>query len=69
MIEIGTNDIDTSNVIINDLSNTLVRFAKLCMNDYAVYKVILCPVLPRGRGRFQARSVCFEDNRVAVMRR
>ena len=66
MIEIGTNDIDASRVIINDLANTLVPVAKLCVNDYAVCKVILCPVLPRGPGRFQARSVCFEDNRVAL---
>ena len=66
MIVIGTNDIDALNVTINDLANTLVRFAILCMNDCAVCKVILCPVLPRGPGRFQAQSVCFKDNRVAL---
>lgn len=66
VIEIGTNDIDAPGVTVCDLARTVFRFAMLCMSDHAVCKVILCPVLPRGPGRFQARSVCFESNRVAL---
>ena len=52
---------------VDELANTIfVCFAKLCLWDYAVCKVIFCPVLPRGPGRVQARSVCFESNRVAL---
>ena len=63
MIEIVTNYIDASCVTGDELARTVFRFAKLCLSDYAVCKVIYCPVLPRGPGRFQARSVCFESNR------
>ena len=67
VIEIGTNDIDASCVTVDELAKTVFRFAKLCLSDYAVCKVIFCPVLSRGPGRFQARSVCFESNRVALI--
>ena len=66
VIEIGTNYIDASCVTVDVLAKPVFRFAKLCLSDYAVCKVIFCPVLPRGPGRFQARSVCFESNRVAL---
>ena len=66
IIEIGTNDIDASCVTVEELAKTVFRFAKLCLSDYAVCKVIFCPVLPRGPVRFQAWSVCFESNRVAL---
>ena len=66
VIEIGTHDIDASCVTVDELAKTVFRFAKLCLSDYAVCNVICCPVLPRGPGRFQARSVCFESNCVAL---
>ena len=66
VIEIGTNYIDASCVTVDVLAKPVFRFAKLCLSDYVVCKVIFCPVLPRGPGRFQARSVCFESNRVAL---
>ena len=66
IIEIETNDIDTSYVTVDELAKTVFRFGKLCLSDYAMCKVIFCPVLPRGPGRFHARSACFESNRVSL---
>ena len=67
VIEIRTNYIDASCVTVDELAKTVFRFTKLCLSDYAVCKLIFCLVLPRGPGRFQARSVCFESNRVALI--
>ena len=66
IIEIGTNYIDASCVTVYILAKTVFRFAKLCLSDYAVCKVMFNPVRPRGPVRFQARSVCFESNRMAL---
>ena len=38
---------------------TCFQLARRCDNDYGVNTVLFCPVLPRGPGRFRAKTIEF----------
>ena len=66
MIEIGTNYIDASCVTVDELAKTVLSICEVVSERLCGVQSDILPVLPRGPGSFQARSVCFESNRVAL---
>ena len=41
------------------LARDLFQLARRCVHDYGVNAVLFCPVLPRGPGRFRAKTLDF----------
>lgn len=71
VVDLGTNDLDQvhpdSDVLAKELVTKLVHHTGQWARDlgYPVKKILYCPVLPRGPGRYQATTPQFEANRVA----
>lgn len=59
IFEIGTCDIDNVSADAPQLALDLFRLARRCVNDFGVKSVLFCPVLPRGAGRFKAKTADF----------
>lgn len=61
IFDVGTNDIDRRGADAIKLATDLVRLAVHCTQGFqSLRKVLFCPVLPRGPGRFQARTADFQ---------
>ena len=61
VIDVGTNDLDDPHVRPETLANQLFNFAEFLHFGYSVDHVILLPVLPRFRGKFQAHVPDFAE--------
>ena len=55
VIDIGTNDLDDPQVRPETLANQLFNYAEFLHFGYSVDHVVLLPVLPRFRGKFQSQ--------------
>lgn len=63
VLEVGTNDLDRRGADAVNLATDLVRLAVKATDSeggFAIQKVLFCPVLPRGSGRFRARTPDFQ---------
>ncbi len=64
VLDFGTNDLDSATADPQRLAHTLVSLVADWSHHSNISCALFCPVLPRGPGRYAARSPAFESNRI-----
>ncbi len=64
VLDFGTNDLDSATADPQRLAHQLVSLVADWSQHSTISCALFCPVLPRGPGRFAARSPAFEPNRI-----